>query len=117
MELSEKVVSMIDLLCTKLNTTSEKLFSVLVKQAVINSWICIFINLLMIIVSIISVCLNIHLMSNKSYQENFGYYFFAASILLSLITFINIILSLNKIITGFKNPQYIAIQEISTRLQ
>lgn len=112
-QIADRALEMLDNFAKKLGTTSDKMFGVLVKQAKIDAISSILENACLIAVSIFGIMANMHFMTNANYQQNYGYYFLTAAIIVCLITVFVVINSIGNIITGFINPQYSAMNEIA----
>lgn len=114
---TDKIENAITTLSTKLGVAATKIWEILVKQAYITAWT----DVLMICMCVIGIfiLLLLHLRFSKydnnddrPYDEEYilGIMIFASAVVLALLTIS--LTNLNEIITGFNNPEYLALKEI-----
>lgn len=115
-ELQIDVLERVDALASVLKTTSEYLYSVLVHQALINSISGLFLVLLGIFISIVIYKLLPPTRKVDWYEESIGSYAWIFYCIWLFIFFIVSSFNINYIVTGFVNPEYIAIKEIMKAL-
>lgn len=114
--MNEQAVLFLKELSNKLGTTSEYLFSALVKQAPISG----IINLLVIVLLFVLTFLwtrNVYKKSCLHYYEEESIRFFAwLSVIILLFISLCMLESLPIVISGLINPEYWALKEISNMI-
>jgi hypothetical protein len=98
---------LLEQLASKLNTTTEHLWSVLIKQAPITSAIDCTLLILWL-----AACICLYRVSRKAKSEEAKLVFGVSAGLCSLFLMVTLCSSLATVLSGFSNPEYWALKEI-----
>lgn len=116
--MEDKIMELITALATKLGTTAEHLWMVLMAQAKVSAWVDIGISLFGVAWIIVTL-LTHNKLSEKdgdgySYYANHDGYIGLMTILgiISVLFLLFTVFNLNSIVTGFVNPEYKAFREV-----
>lgn len=127
--MDEQTLKTVEKLAQKLGTTSEYLWKILVKQAPVESSITLFQYLLVGIFGYTLFKLHNYLSEERSYGDRewmrTGYAHYVESAILPMIILISIFLilsvccffSINKVINGFFNPEFWALNYVLGHLK
>ena len=122
--MNEQTMKLVDQLAQKLGTTSNYLWSILLKQAPVSAIIDLIYFILTIIGGIILYKVHKYLASEKNgeesiYDENGGFVIciMIFATLIWTVLFIACFFSIGNIINGFFNPEYWAFDKILSSLK
>jgi hypothetical protein len=117
--ITEKLGTALNTIGSKLGVATDHVWTILVKQAVVNAWL--YTGMLLLSILLLSVVGVLHFRFMKDdgnresayykYEEGLGIPMVIAA-LISFAFFIFMLTSLPDIFTGFNNPEYIALKEI-----
>ena len=115
--MNEQVMKMIETLAVKLGTTGEHLWTVLVKQAYVNSWICIIgLSIGWIITVILCTITYKNSKKDSNFSDRYSMIILFLTILFSVTIVVTTCVSFPDIITGFVNPEYWAFSKLTSLL-
>lgn len=111
--MDEKYAQLIETIATKLGTTAEHLWGVLVRQAPISG----VTNLVLCIIVVVILWKLITFVNHKTINKNADWYYDALPVwfgvgVVTVVVSIGILVNIPKIIYALANPEYWALKEI-----
>lgn len=114
-DIANKCLEMLKQLATQIGTTIDKLYPLFIKQAIVESWVHVIIYIALFLIIIALTIIAVKLIKN-CFDDDIEMFVILTEFFLIIILIIYFFKTITTTVTGFVNPEYLALQNIIQQL-